>query len=259
MLAEHDRVVPVNEPQIGLHLAPFVSDWPGWSAEKLGDKFTFNRVAEDFHIYFFSRAHADAWMPGLRRMICRRFAVYGGRRSLLAIKEPNGSQAADVILRALPRSRLLFLLRDGRDVVDSELAATLRGAWMSKRVKGFDGIGAEDRAAFIAQAARKWLWRTHVVEEAFARHRGPKLLVRYEELLANPKQQLTRVFEWLRLDAREVASIVDRHEFARHLERGAQEFVRAASPGGWRQNLAVDEQKLLERILGPKLREVGYR
>ena len=37
----------------------------------------------------------------------------------IIVKEPNGSEAADLILGALPHAGVLFLLRDGRDVVDS--------------------------------------------------------------------------------------------------------------------------------------------
>lgn len=112
---------PINEPLIGLHLAPFVCDRPGIHAVDLDDaNFTFNRIAGGNEGYFFSELHAEAWVEPLGRLICERFAVHGGT-DLVAVKEPNGSQAADVILRAVPQSRLLFLLRDGRDVIDSWL------------------------------------------------------------------------------------------------------------------------------------------
>lgn len=259
MLAEQDRIVPINEPQIGLHLAPFVSDWPGWDPSSLGDKFTFNRVAEEFHVYFFSRRYAEVWLRPLRRLICRRISVYGDRRSIFVIKEPNGSQAADIILRAMPRAQLLFLLRDGRDVVDSELAASQRGSWMNKSGFGFEGLTKEQqRMPFLAQAARKWVWRTQVVQEAFAAHRGPKLLVRYEDLLTDTHQQLDRTFEWLQVPPPNIDATVDRHAFRRSPQHGPQKFVRAAAPGRWRQNLGADEQAMVEGIMGPKLREMGY-
>lgn len=258
MLAEHPRVVPINEPQIGLHLAPFVSDWPGWDPSEVGDEFTFNRLARKFHIYFFSRQHESVWLPDLRRMICRRISVYGNRRSLFAIKEPNGSQAADVILRALPRSHLLFLLRDGRDVVDSELAASVPGSWLSGHGSGFAGIEDTRRTEFLAQAAHKWVWRTKVVREAFAVHSGPKLQVRYEDLLAAPAEHLARIVTWMGLDDSDVPAIVARHEFTQGGQHGPKEFARAANPGGWRENLRRDEQEVVQALMEPELREFGY-
>ena len=40
--------------------------------------------------------------------------------------------------------------------------------------------------------------------------------------------------------------------------RGSGRFVRAASPGLWRQNLRPAEQEALEAIMGGTLRLVGY-
>ena len=92
---------------------------------------------------------------------------------MVVIKEPHGSQAADIILAALPRARLLFLLRDGRDVVDSELAAFSKGSWLSDAFAVVSGIGPDERLALAEDAAYKWLWRTQAVEEASLGIAGP--------------------------------------------------------------------------------------
>lgn len=258
LLAEHDRVVPINEPNIGLHLGPFVSDHPATQAADLDlSNFTYNRLGSEVSQYFFSRRYSNVWEPALRDLIVRRMAVHGDRRKLIVCQEPNGSQAADVILRVLPRSRLLFLLRDGRDVVDSELAAFSTGSWMSKRVEQFRGIGPGSRAGFIDQSARKWVWRTEVVREAFEEHPGPKLLLRYEELLAQTLRELTRAMEWLGLDTGGVGRVVEKHSFA-HADSGPQKFARAAQPGLWRDNLSSEEQMLITGIMGPTLGRMGY-
>src|SRR5207248_8350579 len=125
---------------------------------------------------FFSERYADVWLPNLARMMRERFHAYAQRyptdapvsRRQVMIKEPNGSQSADVIMRALPRARLLFLLRDGRDVVDSELAANLQGSWVSRDFPGLRGIADSDRLSFVAQSAQKWRWRTEVVQATLA-------------------------------------------------------------------------------------------
>ena len=185
----------------------------------------------------------------------------GADRALLMVKEPNGSQSADILLRAMPESRLLFLLRDGRDVVDSELASIAKGSWVTREF-GVRGLEAEQRLEFITEHAMKWLWRTAVVEEAYRDHRGPKHLVRYEDLLADPLMHVREIFDWLGLGVggEELSDFIARDAFESVPEdkRGADQFHRAASPGLWRENLTQAEQQTLSELIGPKLAELGY-
>ena len=111
LLAEHPAVVPVNEPQIGLYLGPFLSDLPGFVASELeADNFTLRRLQASERSHFFSDESRGVWLPLLRRLLRGRFFAYAAMhpadtppsRSLFAIKEPSGSQSADVIMAALP-------------------------------------------------------------------------------------------------------------------------------------------------------------
>src|SRR4051812_44718278 len=262
LLAGHERVVPINEPNIGTLLGPFMSDLPGMTTEGLDlDTFTLRRAQAAKSPAFFADEFADVWVPALGRLMRERFEAHvrrrppaaGARRALVVVKEPNGSQSADVLLRAMPESRLLFLLRDGRDVVDSELAANLRGSWVAGQFSGSHGVD-DDRLAFVRQSAMKWLWRTEVVEQAFAAHSGPKLLVRYEDLRADPRPGLRQVFDWLELaiSDEDLAALEAEHAFEAvpEEERGAQSFHRSATPGGWRENLRPEEQEAVEAAIG---------
>ena len=180
----------------------------------------------------------------------------------MLIKEPNGSQSADIIRGALPRARFLFLLRDGRDVVDSDLAAHQPGAWVTKEFPGAEGISERERLGFVVQSARKWLWRTEVTQRAYDAHPGPKLTIRYEDLLVDAPGQMRMLLDWLGLAMAdgELRAALDRHAFESvpAERRGSLEFFRAASPGLWRENLNVEEQAAMEEVMGPKLRELGY-
>jgi hypothetical protein len=183
-------------------------------------------------------------------------------RTVMAIKEPNGSQSADVIMAALPRSRLLFLLRDGRDVVDSELAANLEGSWAGTVFPVLRGITSADRLSFVTQSAHKWLWRTSVVQDAYTAHPGPKLLVRYEELRREPVDGLREILAWTGLTMPEsrLRELVDELSFERipREARGPKQFSRAATPGHWRESLSREEQAAVLDVIAPKLRELGY-
>jgi len=256
MLDSSPVVTAINEPSIGRHLAPFTCEIPGSAAPDFDPgNCTLNRMAADGESYFFSEPHSDTWVGPLGSMICERLATRKEFK-VIAIQEPNGSQAADIIMRSIPEARFLFLLRDGRDVVDSECAAYAEGGWMTKRYP-MRGIHADERRAFLEESAYKWVWRTTIVSEAFERHPGPKLMVRYEALRERPQDEMTRVFEWAGIDA-DVGAIVEQHSFDRAAVRGPNEFVRAASPGGWRENLTADEQGMIQKIMQPTLDRFGY-
>jgi hypothetical protein len=269
MAAEHPAIEMMNEPTIGYHLSPFLSNEPGYRAEDLDlDTFTLRRVVADSPERFFAEEYTDVWVPGLRRLLNDRLLAQleheagaeAARRSLLLVKEPNGSQSADVIMRAQPKARLLFLLRDGRDVIDSELASFAVGGWQERSFAHMRGIGDEERLDFVIGSAYQWLWRTEVVEAAFAEHRAPKHMLRYEDLLSEPERHLAELFEWLDLplDAIDVAGVVERFAFERLPHRGADQQARFAKPGAWREHLRPEERASVERILGAKLRELGY-
>ena len=68
----------------------------------------------------------------------------------------------------LPRSRLLFLLRDGRDVIDSLLDARGAEAWIG--AGNMDMSDATERLAYVRLQARLWLNSTNAVQSAYAAH-----------------------------------------------------------------------------------------
>jgi Sulfotransferase family len=269
MAEQHPSIVGMNEPTIGYHLSPFLSDEPGYHVEDLDlGTFTQRRVMEGEPDRFFAAKYADVWLPGLRRLLNDRLLAHLEREwgasapsdALLLVKEPNGSQSADVIMRAQPTARLLFLLRDGRDVVDSELASFAVGGWQERSFAHMRGIDEAERLDFVTRSAYQWLWRTGVVETAFAEHRGPKHLLRYEDLLREPEWHLDELFEWLGVprDGVDVARVVDEFAFERLPYRGPDQQNRFATPGAWRDNLRPDERNAVQDILLPKLRELGY-
>ena len=269
LLSEHHQVRGMNEPQIGSFLGPFVCDLPGRDPADLDvTNCTLLRLQRSTFVGFFADQFDEVWNRPLGRLIRERLYAHAcrlteplPRSGILAIKEPNGSQSADIIMRTLPNARLLFLLRDGRDVVDSELAAHLRGSWLSRQTP-LSGVADSERTSFVARSAYTWLWRTEIVQEAFERHQGPKYVLRYEDLVRDPHGELRKVFDWLNLEMgdTELGAIVDRNRFDRASEgvTGPKEFFRAATPGLWRKNLLPAEQAVVEDILTSKVTELGY-
>jgi sulfotransferase family protein len=271
MLTEHRRIVPVNEPLIGAHLGHMLPNAVDLEVELEAldsESFMVRQLRAENPDEFFAAEYRDVWLPALAEMMRKRFAAQALRHprnpldAVLAIQEPNGSQSADVIMAALPGARFVFLLRDGRDVVDSILAASEPDTWATRTFEGLGGIPAIGRARLIELLARKWLWRTEVVERAFAVHKGPKYRLRYEDLRTDTEGQLRSLLDavGLGVDDATLAAMIEPHTYDRTPAEGLgpKGFRRAATPGLWRENLTAEEQAALERILGPKLRELGY-
>ena len=259
MLSGRSELATINEPYLGVHLVPM-----GGTVEA-GEYFEHGQRAED-PSYFFARRYLPVFRPLLRELVLRglenqlRHLRPGPLPRWVAMKEPNGSHAADTLVSLLPSSRMLFLLRDGRDVVDSLVDAMLRKrSWW----KGPKALVPRERVTFVSQHATLWVVRTMASQRAFAALPDEqRLLVRYEELLSDTPAQLRRIFDWLDIDVSEgdIEAIAARYAFKAVPKdrRGPGKDVRAATPGLWRRNLTPEEQEVMHEIMGDKLRGLGY-
>ena len=148
--------VPVDEPYLPSHLTPVTNGF----AEPGGPSFLLKETRADDPNYFFADAFAECWRPEVRRLILVRLhaqAELAAREHslhdpLVVIKEPNGSHGADFVMSILSRSRMIFQLRDGRDVIDSILHAQSGGGWLEGR-GAFGRSSSETRAAGLRAPA----------------------------------------------------------------------------------------------------------
>jgi hypothetical protein len=190
--------------------------------------------------------------------------VEPGQTPFLVIKEVNGSHAADLVMSLFPRSRLIFLVRDGRDVIDSILDSDAPGGWRAKR-RGRAEVGdrGEKRLALVRQNSRNWEARMNVCARAYDEHE-PALRhrLRYEDLLGDTPAVLGELLAWIGLPAADgrVRGIAESHAFAAVPEnrKGPGKVRRYASPGRWREALSPEEQRVTEEVMGDRLAELGY-
>ena len=262
-------VLPVNEFHLANHLSPATGPpaeiRPGAYMPTTLDTFLAERGS-----YLFARSFADVWRPEARRLALVRLNALVERAGerlrvdspTIVIKEVNGSHAAGLVMSLFPRSRLIFLARDGRDVVDSLLHGYQPGGWLGRAV-GRTVEGREQRLKLVGEQARRWTAEMGVVAGAFeTRPAELRVKVRYEDLLADTEGGLAGLFAFLGLprDRERIAATVAAHSFDRLPRglRGPRRTFRAATPGLWRENLSREELELAEAIMGPTLRRLGY-
>ncbi len=267
LLAAQPGHMMIDEPGIGVHLGLFLHEFYGSPARNFpAHRSLMTEVRADEPDYFFSERYASTWKPQLRSLIMQRFMAQARAQrnedTVCLVKEPNGSQVTGLLLDVLPESRLMWVVRDGRDVVDSMLDGTLPGGWMEEHGATWN-MSRPERLRFVEDQAYRWLRRTESARAAYdALPTDRRLMVHYEQLRADTPAELDRLHAWL---GREVAAdattaIADRLSYENvpdHL-KGRGKFVRAAAPGKWKENLDGEEQALLERVMGPALNALGY-
>ncbi|HKG36536.1 MAG TPA: sulfotransferase [Solirubrobacterales bacterium] len=267
MLSDLPGVAGIDDPHLGHHLGvwrPIALAWATAAEEpRLKTLAEAQREAGN-DSYFFSERYRDAWAPGLRDLIAARFdaeaADTGPDAGSIVVKEP-GSHVAGTLLSLFPQSRLIFLVRDGRDVIDSWLAAYQPDTWAIEQ--GAFAVAPWGRLPLIRWLASVWVYRIDAVSRAFSQHEPDRRVkIRYEDLRADPEAHLRAACRTGGIDVAEDAlrAAVERHDFERVPEsaRGESQAIRRATSGGWRENLTDVEQQAMHDVMGETLARLGY-
>lgn len=195
----------------------------------------------------------DLWMPSVRDFIISaataKFPQNAGKADrYLVVKEPHGSIGADIISRAFPESRMVMLLRDPRDVTASKLDAKRPGSW-AKKGDLLQKLGGDETKYIIARA-HGYVRDMDFARNAYINHPGPKATLRYEDVRAEPEEQLARILGELRLPVRQkrIEEVVHRHDWSNipESEKGQGKIRRKAKPGGWQEDLSEEQILAIE-------------
>jgi peptidoglycan-N-acetylglucosamine deacetylase len=258
--------IPVDTTFVSNHLLPLAGS-ADYTDDLMPITFSAALGIRNRGNYFFSPKYEDAWRPEVRRMMLVRFhrlveraaERYDVKSPLVLLKEVAGAHAAPLVMSMFPRSKLVFLVRDGRDVVDSQTAANQPGGWLP--VGGW--TTPEERYEYIRRRGRTWVGDVASIERALQAHPAElRKTIRYEDLLAAPAENLGPLVKWLGLRRSEqwLERAVEANAFASVApeQKGPKKFFRSATPGAWRKNMTDEEAAALESVMGDKLRELGY-
>lgn len=266
MLSDFEKVVPVDDPHLGHHLGVWRPIPLAWAAAK-GEPPELKTLLElkgDERGYFFSERHRDSWWQPLRVLISARFDAQAedcgtaAAEARIVVKEP-GSHVAPLLGELFPAAKLIFLLRDGRDVVDSWLDAHRDGAWAIPG--GAFPVSEGGRIPLIRWLSAVWAYRSRAVRSAFeALPAENRLMLRYEDLLDETERSLEEVCDLVGLDGGRAPEVAARHRFERlpAKKRGPRRRQRSARPGSWQQNLTAAEQAAVHEEISDALAEFGY-
>lgn len=158
-------------------------------------------------------------------------------------KSPNHIEYWEVLTGYYADPPLLHIVRDGRDVALSLVAAR---------------FGPKT----IYTAMRYWTWYLGLVENARRQSSCPVLDLRYEDLLGNPRAELERVCRFLNIEYS--AAMLDFHRDLSPYDTDARNLRNLRRPlltdnAGWWQRELDGHQVVIAEALGAEmLKRYGY-
>lgn len=179
-------------------------------------------------------------MPPLRQELEKRGVRLGTGRG--GIKHPYFTYHLENVSRLFPNAKIVIILRDGRAVANSYLKVR----WGT---------------ANIYAGAKQWAREVRLQRAFLAANPDRAILVRYEDLVAEPRETLLRICRFLDLPfSEEMLSYhkrppsFRRHRFNVNTTRGIDPSIGEK----WKHDLTPRQIRIFESLAGDVLVENGY-
>jgi hypothetical protein len=198
------------------------------------------------------RVFGRAELVGELRAIATRWLTHGSDGARFVIeKSPWHLSDLDVIAEILPEARFVHVMRDGRDVAVSVVAA--RGSWSR--------VEQRSRSATVREVASRWADAMRQRETGQVMLGEQLLEVRYEDTRSDPARTCRDLFAHCGMQHDEdlIARVVGATEFGRaDRPHGEDRPSRAGRVGQWRERLGLRDAWSFEHLAGEALRQTGY-
>jgi hypothetical protein len=248
---------------------PLIDDLGAWKSAFAGFLNKYKGKPEDFDFRRFSPHLGNAWL----RYLIETFSLQPGH---IFIKWSN-VRNIDKFFEVFPESKLILLVRDGRDNVASSVKATLATRHHKNLIQKVRTRISHLLMRDFRAAAKDWssaVRKIMRVDEDLRKSPSASryLLLRYEDVYQRPREMGARIFEFMGvpydeaiLDAVENADVVGSSFYS---ERGKEDATKpnwSATPrteafqplGRWKKWSSF-EKSLFRRIAGKQLFEMGY-
>lgn len=154
-------------------------------------------------------------------------------------KTPWNTMHLKSISRFFPDAQYLYLIRDGRDSISSQVQAEMRD---------------------LNEATRRWVSANDMCAKYLPRSRT--LQMRYEDIVRDPEASFSRIFQWagLSYEHRYLHDVPARLGDVTLREHHATVLkpITPASIGGWKTKLTEDQIKALPQQFHQMMTKLGY-
>jgi len=260
------RIKEVDEPMIGAMLGAFIDD-PNYHFHLSEGNYEINdfrRIVDEYRPDDFDlileKNFEKTWVKSLRELILKRIIAQRGIKGYdyVVIKSPNESHGADIVMKCFPNSRLIFLIRDGRDVIDSR---------QSKKQNPREGMGPEtesERLFRISHFAIMWRLQTTIAKKAYDNHNpNLRLFLKYEDLRTKPFEKIKKIYQFLgiSLTENEIKHIsqITKFESIPQEQKGIDKNKRLAIVGSFKKYFTEKELQIINQIMKKNLKKFGYK
>ena len=249
----YSKKYPINL----IYIASYAKSGSSWFAHMLGELEGFHEVTP--------RGWAEVGTPGLDpHPIYEGFVKEFNKRLVIAKGHSWGSEENIKALCNQGLEKYIVTTRDPRD-------ALISAYWyIRQRPHHWDykNVSSMELKEFIDFKLNSGEFENQFV--GWLRGWSDKLnkgclLVRYEDLLQNPKQEMSRVFEFLGIEISEtqVELIVEKHSFKKvsgreHGQEDNSNFVRKAVSNEWKTVLTAEQSRFVSKIASDVLTSFGY-
>jgi Sulfotransferase family len=175
--------------------------------------------------------------PAFLAVIMRCYSDFRGKERY-GEKTPHHAFVTETLCDWYPGASIIHLVRDPRDVV----ASLQRMPWAPKSILN-----------------NAWIWVLFNRAVARSRHRPGYLLVRYEQLVAAPEQELARICDHIGEQWPASLTIPTESSGPYSWPRSAHGAITRERLEKWRDQLSPQDVSLVERLAGESMETYGYQ